>query len=122
MLILGKPGGGKGTISGKILKDFPMFRHLSTGDVLRTHVRDKTQIGIEAKKYMDQGGLVPNEVMIRLVMQDASNVIDNGDALLLDGFPRTIEQAIALDKIINIDLVVNLDVPTDTIVDRIAGR
>ena len=122
MLILGKPGGGKGTISKKILEDFPSFRHLSTGDVLRQHVREKTEIGIKAKKHMDEGGLVPNELMIDLVLGDATRELANGNNLLLDGFPRTLEQAAALDEQIEVDLVVDLNVPTETIIERISDR
>mmetsp|Transcript_11164 Transcript_11164/g.15720 ORF Transcript_11164/g.15720 Transcript_11164/m.15720 type:complete len:276 (+) Transcript_11164:112-939(+) len=122
MLILGKPGGGKGTISKKILKDFPKFEHLSTGDVLRQHVRNQTTIGKEAKRHMDAGGLVPNEVMVQLVLEDADKIISSGKSLLLDGFPRTMEQAKTLNDYIDVDLVVELDIPTETIVDRIADR
>jgi nucleoside-triphosphate--adenylate kinase len=122
MLILGKPGGGKGTISNKILNDFPIFKHVSTGDLLRQHVRNKTPIGIEAKQHMDQGGLVPDEIMIQLVLDDASDAIHDGDGLLLDGFPRTMEQAIALEKSLEVDLVVDLNVPVETIVERISDR
>lgn len=68
-LILGKPGGGKGTISGKILKDFPQFHHISTGDLLRKHVREETALGKEARTYMNEGKLVPDELMIGLVME-----------------------------------------------------
>ena len=122
MLILGKPGGGKGTISKKILNDFGMFEHFSTGDMLRQHVRNQTDIGIEAKRYMDKGALVPDELIIRLVMQDASKIMSRGKSLLLDGFPRTMEQAMALDESIDVDIVVDLDIPNETIVERIADR
>lgn len=122
MLILGKPGGGKGTISGKILEDFPKFHHVSTGDLLRQHVRDKTALGIKAKEFMDAGALVPDHLMIDLVMTDASQYIEEGKSLLLDGFPRNIQQAQALENVTHIDHVVNLDVPTETIVSRIADR
>mmetsp|Transcript_14177 Transcript_14177/g.30771 ORF Transcript_14177/g.30771 Transcript_14177/m.30771 type:complete len:267 (+) Transcript_14177:122-922(+) len=122
LLILGKPGGGKGTISGKVLKDMPNFHHLSSGDVLRHHVRECTAIGKEAKKYMNEGKLVPDELMVRLIMEDAHSVIDDGKSLLLDGFPRTLEQAAALDKALDVDLVINLDIPTETIVSRISDR
>lgn len=122
LLILGKPGGGKGTISGKILKDFSRFHHVSTGDLLRQHVREQTKIGKEAKSYMDEGRLVPDQLMIDLVMDDATPYLDEGQSLLLDGFPRTSEQAVALDKIVDVDLVINLDIPTETIVERIADR
>jgi len=122
MLILGKPGGGKGTISGKILKDFPKFHHLSTGDILRQHVRQGTKLGKEAKSYMDKGELVPDELMIGLVMDDAGPYMEEGRSLLLDGFPRTLAQAKSLHDVVHIDVVVNLDIPTETIVNRIADR
>lgn len=122
MLIVGKPGGGKGTISNKILKDFPLFEHISTGDLLRQHVRNETDIGKEAKTYMDKGGLVPDDVMIRLVMEDSEKALESGKSLLLDGFPRTMEQAKALDEKIDVEIVVDLNIPTETIVERIADR
>jgi len=122
MLIMGKPGGGKGTISSKILEDFPEIEHISTGDILRQHVRDGTDLGKEAKEYMNKGDLVPDEVMIRLVLEDSLAAIDNGKHLLLDGFPRTIEQAKALDDNIDIEAVVDLNIPTETIVERISDR
>lgn len=122
MLILGKPGGGKGTISGKILKGFPSFQHLSTGDVLRQHVRNRTDIGLEAKKHMDEGSLVPDELMVRIVMEDIKKCEENHISLLLDGFPRTLSQAVALDETLDVDIVVNLNIPTETIVERIAER
>lgn len=122
MLILGKPGGGKGTISKKILNDFPKFHHVSTGDVLRQHVREETALGKQAKAYMDKGDLVPDELMINLVMEDATPYLEEGRSLLLDGFPRTLGQAEALEEVVHIDTVVNLDIPTETIVDRIADR
>lgn len=122
MLILGKPGGGKGTISNKILKDFPTFKHLSTGDLLRKHVREESPIGLQAKKHMDNGDLVPDDIMIELVLHDATADNDNEQGLLLDGFPRTMEQAVALDESLEVDLVVDLNVPVDTIVERISDR
>lgn len=122
MLILGKPGGGKGTISKKILNDFPKFHHVSTGDVLRQHVREETSLGKEAKAYMEKGDLVPDEIMIGLVLADATPYLEEGRSLLLDGFPRTLGQAEALEEVVHIDTVVNLDIPTETIVDRIADR
>jgi len=106
-VILGKPGGGKGTISGKILHDFPQFRHVSTGDELRQHVRNGTELGIEAKKYMDAGALVPDNIIIKMVMDDAVEAADAGQSLLIDGFPRTMEQAVALDTKLDVDLVIN---------------
>jgi len=122
MLILGKPGGGKGTISKKILTDFSTFTHFSTGDMLRQHVREKTEIGLEAKKHMDEGSLVPDKLIISLVLAEAEKESESGNSLLLDGFPRTMEQAKALGERIDVDLVVDLNVPNDTIIERIADR
>ena len=107
-------GGGKGTISKKILSDFPEFRHLSTGDVLRRHVREETKIGKEAKTFMDSGKLVPDDLIIRLVEEDATDAIKDGHSLFLDGFPRTLPQEQALHEVIDVDLV--------TIVERISDR
>jgi len=122
ILILGKPGGGKGTISCKILKDFPRVHHISTGDILRQQVREQTALGREAKSYMDAGALVPDELMINLVMDDATPYIEEGKALLLDGFPRNLTQAKSLEEVTHIDHVINLNIPTETIVERIADR
>ena len=122
VLILGKPGGGKGTISGKIIQDFPKFHHLSTGDLLRQHVREQTKLGKQATAYMETGQLVPDGLMIDLLMQDATQHLEEGRSLLLDGFPRNVVQAKALEDVAHIDYVINLDIPTETIVERIADR
>ena len=118
-LIMGPPGGGKGTISKKILRDFS-FSHLSTGDVLRAHVREGTPIGEEASAYMKRGELVPDDLMIRLVLLE----LERGgvDQLLLDGFPRTTPQAVELSNFLKVDMAINLNVPTETIVERISNR
>eukprot|EP00533_Pseudo-nitzschia_delicatissima_P006135 CAMPEP_0116095762 /NCGR_PEP_ID=MMETSP0327-20121206/9835_1 /TAXON_ID=44447 /ORGANISM="Pseudo-nitzschia delicatissima, Strain B596" /LENGTH=229 /DNA_ID=CAMNT_0003587449 /DNA_START=208 /DNA_END=897 /DNA_ORIENTATION=+ len=121
-LILGKPGGGKGTISGKILKDFPQFHHISTGDLLRSHVRNETKLGLEAAEYMKEGKLVPDELMIDLVVEESEPFLEKGESLLLDGFPRTVGQAEALENSVHVDMVVNLDIPNDTIVERLTDR
>lgn len=121
-LILGKPGGGKGTISGKILKDFPQFHHVSTGDLLRSHVRKETKLGLEASQYMKEGKLVPDELMIGLVVEESAPFLEKGESLLLDGFPRTVGQAEALEKSVHVDMVVNLDIPNDTIIERLTDR
>jgi adenylate kinase family enzyme len=103
-------------------QDFPQFHHVSTGDLLRKHVRNQTPLGKEAKEYMAAGELVPDSLMIDLVMDDATPFIESGQSLLLDGFPRSLRQAQSLEKVAHIDLVINLDIPTQTIVDRIADR
>jgi adenylate kinase family enzyme len=103
-------------------QDFPKFHHVSTGDLLRQNVREQTKLGIEAKNYMDRGDLVPDCLMINLVMEEATFHLEEGKSLLLDGFPRNLEQAQALEEVAHIDMVANLDIPTDTIVERIADR
>lgn len=104
------------------MQDFPKFHHVSTGDVLRQHVREGTPLGKEAKEYMDKGELVPDKLMIDLVMEDATPYLEEGQSLLLDGFPRTLNQAMSLENVIHVDMVLNLDIPTETIVDRISDR
>mmetsp|Transcript_6917 Transcript_6917/g.12202 ORF Transcript_6917/g.12202 Transcript_6917/m.12202 type:complete len:249 (-) Transcript_6917:261-1007(-) len=124
-LIMGPPGGGKGTISKKILKDFS-FVHISTGDVLRANVAQKTELGQRAKAFMDKGEYVPDALMIDLVRAEvaAARGREGGEGanVLLDGFPRTRAQAVALDAAQPVDFVVNLDVPHATIVRRLSGR
>jgi nucleoside-triphosphate--adenylate kinase len=103
-------------------QDFPKFHHLSTGDLLRSHVRQRTPLGVEASQYMETGQLVPDTLMIQLLLDDVTSQLEEGKILLLDGFPRNLEQAVALEEATHIDYVVNLDIPTETIVERIADR
>jgi adenylate kinase family enzyme len=90
--------------------------------LLRERVRQQTKLGIEAKNYMDRGELVPDSLIINLVVEEATFHLEEGKSLLLDGFPRNESQAQALEKVAHIDMVVNLDIPTETIVERIADR
>ena len=94
---------------------------MSTGDVLRAHVRNQTEIGKEAHKFIKAGVLVPDKVMIQ-ILEDAKENVGGDKSLLLDGFPRTIAQARALDERNPIDFVINLDIPTETIIERISDR
>lgn len=105
-----------------LAQDFPKIHHVSTGDLLRQHVRQKTMLGKQAKEYMDSGKLVPDNLMVDLVMEDAHPYVEQGSSLLLDGFPRTIEQAKSLDSVVNVDMVINLEIPTETIVERLSDR
>lgn len=89
---------------------------------MRQHVRERTALGVEAAAYMEAGDLVPDALMIDLLMQDATPFLEEGKSLLLDGFPRNLDQAVALEDVAHIDHVVNLDIPTETIVARIADR
>ena len=86
------------------------------------HVRQQTDLGKKAKSFMEEGKLVPDELMIHLVMTDATPFLEEGRSILLDGFPRSFPQAQALDEVVNVDTVVNLDIPTEVIVERIADR
>lgn len=125
IIFMGPPGAGKGT-QAKILCDTLGIPQISTGDILRAAVKNGTQMGLEAKKYMDAGDLVPDSVVIgiikdRLVEPDCKN------GFLLDGFPRTVEQADALDKILNseglrIKRAINLEVPDEELLQRLLKR
>ncbi|BFY99978.1 hypothetical protein BsWGS_03018 [Bradybaena similaris] len=118
-IIMGAPGCGKGTISTRIAHDFGV-KHISSGDLLRRQVNDRTANGLIAKRYMDAGELVPDNVMLRMFALELSKL--SKSSWLLDGFPRTVEQAHALLRDYPIDVVINLRVPFDVIIDRIKGR
>lgn len=118
-LIMGPPGGGKGTISERLTKDFKISV-LGSGDMIRSQIRNKTPIGLEAAALVNNGQLVPDEVMMQLVFKELESF--GGKSLLLDGFPRTVVQAKNLDAQFPVDFVLNIDVPFDTIVDRLKDR
>ncbi len=125
LILLGAPGAGKGT-QAAYLKEKYNILHISTGDILRTNVKEETELGLEAKKFMDNGELVPDSLVIKLV-EDRLSKDDVKNGFLLDGFPRTVEQAKSLDKILQklgykLNKVLNIDVPSDKLVARIAGR
>ena len=120
IILLGAPGAGKGTQATKISDKYGL-PHISTGDIFRENIKNQTEIGLLAKSYIDKGQLVPDEVTCKIV----ENRIEKPDCekgYMLDGFPRTIVQAEALDKITKIDLVINIDVDFSLIMDRICGR
>ena len=120
-MILGPPGGGKGTLSKRLVRDFGL-KHVSSGDALRQHIADGTEIGVEVEGIVKAGDLVPDELMVNLIAETIQNVMKSGSPLLLDGFPRTIEQAVALNDLQPVDVVLNLDVPDEEIVERLAHR
>ena len=125
IILMGPPGAGKGTQAEFIKAAYPI-PHISTGDMFRAAVKQQTPMGLEAKKYMDSGKLVPDEVTIGVVKERLAEP-DCAKGFLLDGFPRTVQQAVALDEILSglngkIDLVLNIDVPSDVLFDRMAGR
>ncbi|XP_066995384.1 GTP:AMP phosphotransferase AK3, mitochondrial [Anabrus simplex] len=118
-VILGAPGSGKGTISSRILKTFDM-KHLSSGDILRGHILNKTDLGEKAKDFIDKGQLVPDSVMVDLIMHEIKQLSEVN--WLLDGFPRTKVQAEELHKKTVINAALNLAVPFDVIIKRIQER
>ncbi|XP_043493450.1 GTP:AMP phosphotransferase AK3, mitochondrial [Polistes fuscatus] len=118
-VILGAPASGKGTVSSRIVEQFNV-KHISSGDKLRLHVSTGTELGKEVKKYLDGGSFVPDETMISLIGKEIENIGDCN--WLLDGFPRTLTQAEMLQRIQPVNLVLNLDVPTSVILDRVKNR
>lgn len=120
IILLGAPGAGKGTQAAMIAEEFNV-PHISTGDILRRNMKEGTPLGLKAKAFVESGGLVPDEVVIGLV-EDRLSQDDCKNGYILDGFPRTIAQAEALDKVARIDLAINIDVPFETIIDRLGGR
>lgn len=125
IVLLGAPGSGKGT-AGKVIAEDLKLAHISTGDLFRENLKNETELGKEAKKYMDKGELVPDEVTIKM-LKERLNAADVENGAVLDGFPRTGVQAVSLDNMLNemgakVDMALNIDVPFDEIVERIANR
>lgn len=120
IILLGAPGAGKGTQATRISEKYSI-PHISTGDILRKNIKDGTELGKLAKGFIDKGLLVPDEVVIDIV-KDRLNASDCKNGYILDGFPRTVEQAISLGKFAEIDKVFNIVVPYDLILARITGR
>ena len=120
IIFLGPPGAGKGTQAQIVCKklDIPQ---ISTGDMLRSAIAAKTETGLKAKEYMDNGQLVPDAVVIDIV-KERLTMADCQKGYILDGFPRTVPQAEALDQIAKIDAVINLDVADEVLVNRLSGR
>ncbi|HNT58285.1 MAG TPA: adenylate kinase [Syntrophales bacterium] len=125
IILLGAPGAGKGTVA-KLLTEYDGSVQISTGDILRAAVREGSDLGKEAKAYMDRGDLVPDDLIMR-IMEKRLAEKDCREGFILDGFPRTIPQAEALKKLlekldIRLDFVVNLEVPREVILDRLTTR
>jgi adenylate kinase len=124
LVLLGKPGAGKGTQAALLSAHYGV-EHLSTGDVFRSAVAQGTPTGLEVKHFMDTGELVPDEIVIRVVDEHFAAGGPLEDGFILDGFPRTLVQAEELERVLQdhpLDLVLDIEVPTETILDRIAGR
>jgi adenylate kinase len=125
IILMGLPGAGKGTQAAKIIKKYPI-PHISTGDMFRLAIKNETDLGKEAKSYMDKGELVPDEVTVGIVKERLSQS-DAKDGFLLDGFPRTVEQAEALNGIMDelgtqIDRTINVEVGEEELMNRLTGR
>ncbi|MDS3931767.1 adenylate kinase [Staphylococcus epidermidis] len=125
IILMGLPGAGKGTQASEIVKKFPI-PHISTGDMFRKAIKDETDLGKEAKSYMDRGELVPDEVTVGIVKERISED-DAKKGFLLDGFPRTIDQVESLSQIMSeldreIDAVINIEVPEEELMNRLTGR
>ncbi len=120
IILLGAPGAGKGTQAALIAKEYNV-PHISTGDILRRNIKEGTPLGLKAKSFIDAGALVPDEVVIGLV-EDRLQQDDCNNGYILDGFPRTILQAEALDKVANIDMAIDINVPFEMIIERLGGR
>lgn len=118
-IIMGAPGSGKGTISERIVNRFN-FQYASTGDMLRSNIRMKTPLGLEANKFINSGQLVPDDLIIKCILNRV-NAIGN-DSWLLDGFPRTITQAEYLWKFQPVESVIKLNVPHEIIIERLKQR
>ncbi len=125
IIMLGAPGAGKGT-QAKMIAEKYSIPHVSTGDIFRANIKNGTELGMEAKKYMDKGLLVPDELTVKILLDRVAQE-DCANGYVLDGFPRTIPQAEVLDKALTelndaIDYAINVDVPDANIVKRMSGR
>lgn len=125
LILLGPPGAGKGTQASIIVEEYNI-PHISTGDIFRYNIKEGTELGKKAKGYMDQGLLVPDEVVVEIV-EDRLKQDDCRNGFLLDGFPRTVVQAVALDNVLqnmdtSLDKVINIEVDKNILVERAVGR
>jgi len=122
VVFLGPPGAGKGTQAQRLVEE-KGFIHISTGDLLREAVRNQTPLGLKAKEYMDRGELVPDDLIVELIKEK----LPEGGNVILDGFPRTVAQAQALEKMLKesgkkLDAVILFEVPDEVVVERLSGR
>lgn len=120
IVFLGPPGAGKGTQAERIIGRLGIPQ-ISTGEILRRAIREKTPTGLEAQSYIEKGALVPDDVVVRIVRERLAEA-DCANGYLLDGFPRTVPQAEALASFEKIDVVINLEVPSELLIHRLSGR
>lgn len=126
IFIMGAPGSGKGTFSSKIKEEYNL-NHISTGDIFRANISQGTELGLQAKAYAEQGKLVPDEITNKMVKNYLATLSDKKNGYLLDGYPRTLDQAKAFEEMTDgtdlaVDVILAMDVPTDVLTRRITGR
>lgn len=126
IFIMGAPGSGKGTFSSKIKEEYNL-NHISTGDIFRANISQGTELGLQAKAYAEQGKLVPDEITNKMVKDYLATLSDKKNGYLLDGYPRTLDQAKAFEEMTDgtdlaVDVIFAMDVPTDVLTRRITGR
>lgn len=120
IILLGAPGAGKGTLAIKMKEKYGI-PHVSTGDILRENIRNKTELGLKAKDLIDKGQLVPDELVVEII-KDRLSKDDAKNGVILDGFPRNIKQAEILDDFYDIDVVINMIADEKVILERLTGR
>lgn len=126
IFIMGAPGSGKGTFSSKIKEEYNL-NHISTGDIFRANISQGTELGLQTKAYAEQGKLVPDEITNKMVKDYLATLSDKKNGYLLDGYPRTLDQAKAFEEMTDgtdlaVDVILAMDVPTDVLTRRITGR
>ncbi len=126
ILIMGGPGAGKGTMSTRIVKKYHV-NHISTGDIFRSEIGMETELGLAAKDYIEKGLLVPDEITNGMVKNYLEHLSDKKSGFLLDGYPRTLDQAVAFDKLsggtmMAIDIVIAMEIPFEALAERVTGR
>ena len=119
IVIFGPPGSGKGTYASRLMNKLGV-PHISTGDLVREEIRNKTPLGNKIEKYSSSGTLVPDEIITEILKKRLTSAVSKG--FILEGYPRTVGQAQELDKITKVDVVVNLNVPDSVIVERLSAR
>lgn len=126
IVLFGGPGSGKGTQSAKLIDQFSLY-HISTGEVLRDHIARGTELGRVAKEYIDKGQLIPDDLMVEILGAVLDSLPEGKDGVVFDGFPRTIPQALSLDRLLEergmkLDAVIGLEVPDSELMERMIKR
>ena len=122
LILFGAPGSGKGTLASRLSVVLPYISHISTGDIFRDNFKNNTPLGQSAKKYMEQGDLVPDDLVIKMIRDRLDRQDAQTNGFILDGFPRTLFQAQSLSEFSQIDIFLLLEVPKDILLRRLLGR